>query len=165
MKARLLVEGGRDYRAALDLAEQAIRADHRMARAHALKGGLLLNLGRMDEARQACEAALAIEPMDFEAHYLLGMIARALSDYDSAKKRFRDCAYIIPGAWQAHFQLAETHFQNREHPHATREYGTAIRCACESFADDHGSVFLRVPLSQSQVIDLCRHRITFLTAL
>ncbi len=83
--------------------------------------------GRPQEARQACERALALDAMCLEACLILGVIARNEGNENLAHQRFREAMYLDPDCWLAHYSLAEIHFLKGDGKRARAGYEAALR--------------------------------------
>src|SRR5262245_31427943 len=71
---------------ALALVEAALKSDPRLVEAHALKGQLLMSLGRQPQAREALEQALSVDASYLPARLALASILIDSKDYPAAKK-------------------------------------------------------------------------------
>ena len=75
---------------ALTVLDAIIELDGSFGKAHCLKGSLLLNAMRFNDACKVSEAILERDPLCLEAYLMLGMIARQNGDDEGAFRRFRD---------------------------------------------------------------------------
>jgi len=98
---------------------QATRAARDAARAPAAvtAGGLiaqarqLADAGRLPDAHQACQQALALQPELAEAWFLLGLISEAGGEPRAAERHLRRCLYLQPEHYEALCSLALLHEQ------------------------------------------------------
>lgn len=74
----------RDYNKAVDAFEQAIAVDSDYATPYKYLGLSLQNLGKVDQAQQNFAQAVAKDPLDFQAGYLLGNSLFQARQYDKA---------------------------------------------------------------------------------
>lgn len=65
----------------------------------------LADLGRLEEALQLCEAALATDRLDPEGHLLLAAICQERGEIPSALQALRRVIYLAPDSAPAHFLL------------------------------------------------------------
>ena len=158
LEARSHAEAQR-YDLAMEAIDSAIKLDHGFLDALALKAGLLMNQGKLNETVALCEAVTRSNPLHFEACYLLGFAAKLSGDMETARRRFLESLFINSASWQCHFQLAEIYRMEGDAVSAVREYKAVLKCAGKSFANDHGSLFLRMPLDEKQLTGLCNRHI------
>lgn len=77
--------GGRDHlNEALATSQMALELDPRCTEALCARGLALFCTGSLDEARQACLAALAVDSASFDAHYYLGRICIMTGEFETA---------------------------------------------------------------------------------
>jgi chemotaxis protein methyltransferase CheR len=127
--------------------------------AHAVKGSILLNLSRLDEAGLSYGTALEIDRFCLDASFSLALIARLQQDDESALRRFREAVYIQPSCWPAHFFLAETHRERGELEHARREYEVILKILNKGDFSRHGLASLPLAFSDKQLETLCHHKL------
>lgn len=127
--------------------------------AHTVKGNILLNLSRLDEARMSFGMALEIDRFCLEASFFLGMIARLQEDEEAALRRFREAVYIRPSCWPAHFFLAETYRERGELEHARREYELILKILTKGGFSRHGLASLPLAFSDKQLETLCHRKL------
>lgn len=72
-------------------------------------GGLCLGEGKLDEARQAYERAIEIDPQDPFSHLFLGNVLKALKRNHSAVASFQTAAELLPGDAIAHICLGDAY--------------------------------------------------------
>jgi tetratricopeptide (TPR) repeat protein len=85
-------------------------------------GALLLQAGRSADAAAVLSHALASNPEDSEAEFLLGMIALAEMDYDGAIAHFRAILVREPAAERVRLELARAFFLKRDFDNAARQF-------------------------------------------
>lgn len=99
-------------------ARRALRLDAGAAAAHTLLGIILASRGGADaEASEALAQAIALDPQSFDAHFYLGRVHYAMSDFAAAVKNLRAAVSLNP-----------------KHPEARFFLGTALESAGESDA-------------------------------
>ncbi|HOP40944.1 MAG TPA: CheR family methyltransferase [Geobacteraceae bacterium] len=127
--------------------------------AHCMKGFILLNLSRFEEARESYCTVLEIDRFCLDAAFSLGMIARLQRNDDDALRRFREAVYIRPSCWPAHFFLAETHLERVETDHARREYEVILKILDKGDFPNHGLGCLPLAFSARQLETLCHRKL------
>lgn len=145
------------YASALQRVDQLLRLDSGVLKAYALKAGVLLNMQEMDAARAACQALLARDEWNLEAHLLLGIIARTLDEQEEAHRVFKAALYIRSTCWLAHFYLAEIYHRQNDLAGAYREYGATLKLLESRGIHDHGMTYFPLSFHTDQLIHLCRH--------
>jgi hypothetical protein len=83
---------------------------------------LLMQAGRIDEAEAVLTQALAANPNDSQAQFLLGLIAIAQMDYDTAIAQFRAILVREPNAERVRLELARAFFLKEEYDNAARQF-------------------------------------------
>lgn len=145
--------------AALDL---IIQNDKLFEKAYCLKGSLLLNAGRFDEAATLCEELLKLNSLSLEAYLMLGMIARQHGDNENAIKRFREAIYLDSSCWLAHFYSAEICFAQKDEKRARNGYETALMVLEKGSLQAHGQDFFPLSFNAEQFMMICRHKLSML---
>lgn len=158
LEAALELARSKEYAAALEILDRLLVHTAGSA-AHTLKGGILLNLSRLDEARTSCLAALDADRFCLEATFCLGVIARLRGDEPNALRRFREAVYIQPSCWPAHFYLGETYLQQGEAALARREYEVILKLLEKGEFSAHGIAILPLSFSAAQLETLCRSKL------
>lgn len=147
---------------ALDLLETILGQERSFIKAHGLKASLLLNSDRHDEARNASEQMLALDPLCREAYLMLGIIARHQGDDGEAFKRFREALYLDASCWLAHFYTAEIMFSRKESKRARSSYETVLSLLESGPLDKLGQAFFPLAFNPQQYISVCRHKLSLL---
>jgi chemotaxis protein methyltransferase CheR len=115
-----------DYHSALRELEQ-LPADQLIPhQARCLRGAILLQQERLDEAEAACQRLLAQDPWHADAHFLLGLVYRHQGQTDAAIQTFKQAIYLQPSHRDAHFFLAETYRTEGMTAEARREYENTL---------------------------------------
>ncbi len=148
--------------AALELLDTLIGRDGSFVKAHTLKGSILLNTSRFDEARAACTRALASDPLCLEAALMLGIIARHEEDGDEALRRFREAIYLDPSCWLAHFHTAEIVFMRGDRKRARGGYEAALRILESGPPGDRERAFFPLVFKTDQFLAICRHKLALI---
>jgi chemotaxis protein methyltransferase CheR len=97
-------------------------AYHQVARLHA-------NGGRLPEAQQWAERALARDPLLAEAHYTLALINHEQGGLEAAISRLKKVLFLQPDFIMAHISLADIYRQSGRSADANRHRTQAIRLA------------------------------------
>lgn len=92
--ARALANQGR-LDAALVWCDRWVAADKMDAAGHYLRAAVLLELGRLDDARRALQSTLYLDPAFALAHFTLGNLARSSGQHDRAGKHFRNALTLL----------------------------------------------------------------------
>jgi len=95
------------FKEARPLLEQAAREHRDGADALSALGECRLAMGEVDGAREAAQAALALNPGHAPADLLLGEIAWRARDTDAALAALRQAVLLAPDYPMAHFRLSE----------------------------------------------------------
>lgn len=101
----LIYDEGGDTAGAKDCYERAIQLDPVDPLAHSILGGLLRRMARLDEAREALETSLSLQPRP-STYTLLGAVHEPLGDDDSAIQSYRSAIETDPAFEEAYFKLA-----------------------------------------------------------
>lgn len=87
----------------------------------------LADRGQLQEARSACEQALAVDPLDAEAHVLLATICREAGDLTAASDALRDALYVAPDSPLPHFLLGTLLVRQGQRARADSRFRSAAR--------------------------------------
>jgi hypothetical protein len=83
---------------------------------------LLVQAGRIDDAKRVLALALQQNPNDYEAIFILGMIAVAEGQYDAAISHFRQILVAEPERERVRLELARAFFLQRDYDNAERNF-------------------------------------------
>jgi hypothetical protein len=83
---------------------------------------LLMQAGRLDDAKAVLTRTLTVNPNDSQAQFLLGMIAVAQMDYDAAIAHFRAILVREPDAERVRLELARAFFLAEDYDNADRQF-------------------------------------------
>lgn len=72
--------------------------------------GLLIDLDRVDEAKNGLEAAIKKEPNNKIFHFYLGYINSKLEKWEESKKNFEDAIKLDPAYFEAQYYLAQIYY-------------------------------------------------------
>ena len=89
----------------LAMADKAIALDPQLAEAHAARGHALSNCNRWDEAEQAFEKALLLDPNSFDANYLFARLCLKQDKRDRAAALLIRALEVQPSDSQSAFLL------------------------------------------------------------
>jgi tetratricopeptide (TPR) repeat protein len=106
-QARQAFETGQ-LREALELIVEAVDRYPQAAEYNLLHGRVLIELHRLDEARSALEAAIAVNEQQAEAYYFLGIIYQRWSEDEQAYDHYKKACAIDVGRPQYLLATAET---------------------------------------------------------
>jgi tetratricopeptide (TPR) repeat protein len=79
-------------------AEEALKLDRDLGDAHRLRGAVLVEWNRQDEALVEYEEAIRINPRDSWAHYNVGVLCKNRGDYVCAISAYTRAIEIMPSA-------------------------------------------------------------------
>jgi tetratricopeptide (TPR) repeat protein len=108
--------------------DQSLRLDPSHAETLRLRANVLQNLGRLDEAVEACRQAIALRPRYGEAFHDQGVALRALRRYEDALSCFDHALALSPGYADAHVNRGVVLTDLNRHDEALASYDDAIRC-------------------------------------
>lgn len=112
---------------ALNLARAALRSDSVNLEAYLICAYAHADGGDFPAAVAECHHALAQDPLDAAARYILGVIYQRLEEPARAVQEFRRTLYVDPDFVLAHFGLANLFRARRAYSDAAREYQMALR--------------------------------------
>jgi tetratricopeptide (TPR) repeat protein len=81
--------------------------DRRLEAVHFYLGEIYLERGDLDRAKEELQAALAIEPTDADALYLLGNVLRQQEDYEGAVAVYALATNLVPDFREAYEGMAD----------------------------------------------------------
>lgn len=96
-----------DLQKALNNVEQSISLHDKVSKSHVLHGRVLIELGRLEAARQAFARAIEVEAACTDAHYYTGVINERLSQFDKALTCYRQAIDSDPSNPQFIIAAAE----------------------------------------------------------
>ncbi|MBF0558867.1 MAG: hypothetical protein HQL08_08815 [Nitrospirae bacterium] len=147
------------YEDSLSCLDSLIEQAPAYIKAYTLKGSVLINMKRLDEAEAACLRSTEMDQLGLEGYLLLGLIAKMKGDDDTAARRFKEALYIRASCWLAHFYLAEIHRSRDEYVAACREYELVIKQLMKGPQQDDGLAFFPLAFSADQIVHLCNHNL------
>jgi tetratricopeptide (TPR) repeat protein len=77
-----------DLEKALKTVDKSITINDQVAKAHLLRGRILLEQGQLEKSRQALTRAEELEPENVEAQYYLGLVHERVNEPDEAYQRY-----------------------------------------------------------------------------
>ena len=86
----------------------------------------LADQGKLEAARELCEAALARDRLDPEAHLLLAAICHEQGEILAALEALRRAIYLAPDSAPAHFLLGSLLLQQRQRKRGRRSMETIV---------------------------------------
>lgn len=105
---------------AIDTYRQVIDLQPEWVEAHINLGVALYQMGQIDEARAAFQAAVQIDPMNGISRYNLGCVLEEQGELEEAVKHLRQAARTMPGHADVHFNLALA-YEKRGEPRLAHE--------------------------------------------
>lgn len=85
-----------DLERALDSLNDSLALNPSVAKSHTLKGKILFEMGRLEEARESLLRAQIINPQAIEPVYFLGIVSERLSQLDEALTHYKQAADMDP---------------------------------------------------------------------
>ncbi|MCP4253940.1 MAG: hypothetical protein GY775_11130 [Candidatus Scalindua sp.] len=144
--------------AALNSVDKLLEND-KSIKVYNLKTSILINLMRLEEAKEVCLKSLEDDQLNLEGYLLLGLIAKRENNKDGIIKRFKEAIYIQPSSWLAHFYLAEVYYTLNELQRACREFKIVMEILKKGNAHNHGLTYLPFKFQEEQLIHMCSHKI------
>lgn len=86
----------------------------------------LADQGKLDEARELCEAALARDRLDPEAQLLLAAICQERGEIPAAIEALRRAIYLVPDSAPAHFLLGNLLLRQGQRKRGRRSMETVV---------------------------------------
>ena len=117
----------KQFAAATELFEQAIRGNRLYAPFHANLGEAFRHLHRHAEAIACYRAAVKLEPNLMQAHMMLGNVLRLERQLDESVAELREALRIQPESVEARTQLGHTLLEQQKWSDAQRCYERALR--------------------------------------
>jgi len=132
-----------DRAKAYSLIEQVLSTNNKEAAVHLLKGQLLLEEGRREEASAALQTAVALAPSSADAQFAMGRVYVSRGDRAAAQAAFQEVLRLNPRATAARVQLAmlQTHTTPEE----------SVRTAEEATRNDPASLSARLALVRTLI--------------
>ncbi len=101
---------------------RAIELNPNYATAHQWCGLMLMNLGRLDEARQQIEIARGLDPLSLQIQFNVGALYQDMHDFDRAIEEYRKIAEMDPNFVSAHAGLGGVYELKRTYREAAAEW-------------------------------------------
>jgi chemotaxis protein methyltransferase CheR len=115
-----------NYRSALHELERMPNETPLPPLGHCLRGAILLQQEKLEEAEATCQGLLAQNPWHADAHFLLGLVYRQQGQAAAAIQALKQTIYLQPSHRDAHFYLAETYRTVGMKAQARREYENTL---------------------------------------
>ncbi|MEL7472887.1 MAG: tetratricopeptide repeat protein [Planctomycetota bacterium] len=96
-----------DLKKAEKKVDLSIAHNERVAKSHVLRGRIMLEQGRMDEAITSLQTAIELQPENVDAPYFLGVVFERLLDRETALSHFTRAAELDPNDPQYGIAAAE----------------------------------------------------------
>ena len=95
-----------NWQGALDLCNQAVELNPKSVSAHYARGSALMNLDRPEEALEAYETVLEVEPLHTDAMLAAGILAAKLGRSDVSQQYFKEYLDLNPGDENVRLSIA-----------------------------------------------------------
>jgi predicted Zn-dependent protease len=124
--AAIKAANNKDWDRALNLTNQAIKAQPREARFHITKGQLLNRDDKNTQALSAYNTAIRLEPAYFQAHLRRGLLYNRIQQYSNAEKDLLSSHQLLPTQVSSFF-LGEIAQRNNNRQQAVQYYRQAAQ--------------------------------------
>jgi len=124
-----------DWHAALKQTEQALLDYEGDAELYQFKAKCLTNLGKMAEARVACEHSIHYDPVEPHSYLLYGLILIQLGMFHDAEKAFRQTIFLNYAFMEAHYQLGQVLLYKGQKKEAIKSIQNALTIAAQETPD------------------------------
>ena len=125
-EAAALYQAGH-YEQAADRALSGVDDGHEQADTLALGARAYANIGRLEEARECCDKAIACDRLNPHNHYLLSIILEQQGDAAGAVESLKHALFIDHDYLLAYFALGNLSRQCGEHRESERCFTNALR--------------------------------------
>ncbi|WP_124949651.1 CheR family methyltransferase [Sulfuriferula thiophila] len=105
VKMAIAMLGRGDWEAGLAIIEQACELGEENSMLQQMKAQALANLGRAEQAQQACERSLQLDPDNKHAYLVQAMILGELNQVADAEEALRKALYLDRAFLEAHYEL------------------------------------------------------------
>lgn len=135
-----------DYDKAKDFLTRAIKVQPEMAAAHSLKSRTHLEQDELEDAVFHANKTLKLDKNDPEPNYVLGEVAMANKDTDTADQNFRSATIKDPEHYLSYYRLAAIRYRQKLFPEAAELYQKVI-----SIKSDFYKAYVNLGLTLIQV--------------
>jgi len=122
----LLEADQENYRGAIPLFEQILKADPRIALANLQLGRAWNSLGEYSKALPWLQKAVELTPQSVEAHYELGAALGEMGDYSGSAKQLEAAVTQDPSSDELHFYLGSAYEEIDRTADAMKQYQAAL---------------------------------------
>jgi chemotaxis protein methyltransferase CheR len=133
---------------------EALPKPEGMADATLLRAVILLGMGRLDEAEEACRALLAADELNAGAHYVLALCREHAGDLKGASEEDQAAAYLDPGFAMPRLHLGLMARRAGRQAEARREMEQALALLARE--DSSRLLFFGGGFSREGLAELCR---------
>lgn len=88
---------GGDLPKSLKTVDRSLAMNPNVPKSHVLRGRILMEMGRLEDARQSFLAAESLDPNVVDAQYYLGIIDERVAHFDDALKRYKNAMQLDTG--------------------------------------------------------------------
>ena len=120
-----------DWQSALIQAEKALLVYEGEAELYQFKAKCLTNLGKMAEARVACEQSIHYDSVEAHSYLLYGLILMQLGMLVDAEKAFRQTIFLNYAFMEAHYQLGQVLLYKGQKKDAIKSIQNALAIAAQ----------------------------------
>ncbi len=122
-----------NYREAIPLFEQILKADPKVALANLQLGRAWNGLGEYDKAMPWLQKAVELTPDSVEAHYELGAALGEMGDWAGSAKQLEAAVAQDPGSDEMHFYLGSAYEEIDRIGDAVKQYQAALDINPDNF--------------------------------
>lgn len=126
--------------------------------AELLRAVLLTDLGRLDEAEQACQRLLDTDGLHAGAHYLLAVCRETSGDLAGARYHCRTAAYLDPGFAMPRLRAGQLSRRHGDTATARRELAAAL--ALLPGESDRALLLYGAGFTRAALVAVCRTELT-----
>ena len=120
----------------------------------------LFNNGKIEDAERTCLEIESIDPLLWEAYFLLGMIYDNTGDLEGAVSQFKKVVYINPHYFFAHYYLGNIYQKKGLYHNAVTSFSNAIEYLNLKDYDINKDRFIKGMTSRGILIKTCEKNIT-----
>ena len=146
----------KEYSDALSLIDSMTEESELPIEVYTMKASSLINLNRLDEAKNTCLKALSIDEFSLESFFLQGIIARLENNLAASEEKFKKMIYIDSSSWLANFYLAEIYRDRDEVDKSYKKYEVVIRQLEKNKPTEKDLIFGTFAFSEKELIHACK---------
>ena len=154
---QLAIEG--QYIKALPLVEARLSSEPENIPFLLLKSWLMLEKRQFQEAIEAADSAILLDPWSIDAFFLLGLAAKWQDLQEEATSQFKQAVYACHTCWPARYHLAEIFRRSGMEELARREYRAALGQIFTN-PSDNGLKVIPPGITAQEARQICERRLS-----